>query len=116
MPRPVTSDSEHARYQRERYANDPEFRERTLGYIAKYRPKRKEQMRQLLVEAKASGCVRCDEKDPAVLDFHHVEPRSFYLTPATCAQKGVETVKAELAKCIVLCANCHRREHAQQAA
>lgn len=59
-----------------------------------------------------SGCVRCGEEDPLVLDFHHtngLKDRSV----ADMAALGRERILIEIAGCVVLCANCHRREHTQ---
>ena len=65
-------------------------------------------------------CERCDEFTPICLDFHHIDPttkeRSAHTrTIGVSAMIGrkKETILAEIAKCIVLCANCHRKEHAR---
>ena len=57
-------------------------------------------------------CSRCDESHPACLDFHHVYGEKKF-TIGEVKHRGycVETVKAEIAKCIVLCSNCHRKLH-----
>jgi predicted HNH restriction endonuclease len=46
-------------------------------------------------------------------EFHHDGEEKKY-SISTLAQKGyaIETIKAEIAKCVVLCANCHRIRHA----
>jgi cytochrome c553 len=59
------------------------------------------------------GCRRCDEDDPVCLQFHH---------PADVDKEGgvgeliadshtPSIVRAEAERCVVFCANCHRREH-----
>lgn len=54
------------------------------------------------------GCARCGyNAHPAALDFNHVlGAKSFAISqdPKTAWQK----IKAEIDKCEVLCANCHR--------
>lgn len=62
---------------------------------------------------KAGGCVICGERDLEVLDFHHVNPeeKKFHLS-GSYANHGMQKVVAEVAKCVVLCANDHRRVHA----
>ncbi len=55
------------------------------------------------------GCVRCGYKEhPAALDFHHVAPETKSFT--ICTRLGSErgNLLAEMEKCEVLCANCHR--------
>lgn len=58
------------------------------------------------------GCARCDEDNPVCLDFHHVGPEKSR-TVASMISDGCskEEIRAEIAKCTVLCANCHRKEH-----
>jgi len=55
-------------------------------------------------------CVDCGEADPVVLEFDHQGDKKFAIGDA--ARKGVtlNTVIAEVAKCQVRCANCHRRK------
>ena len=57
-------------------------------------------------------CAHCGETDPVVLDFHHKDAKnkSFKLTGSICYSRSREAILAEVAKCIVLCANCHRKE------
>jgi len=62
----------------------------------------------------ASGCVRCGFNDAAcALDFHHVKEKSFAVTGGKGMLASIETLNSELAKCVVLCANCHRIHHAE---
>lgn len=68
--------------------------------------------RTFLAELRKRGCAVCGETDVAVLEFHHVDPsqRSFNV-----AGSGQRTAWwkffDEVAKCILLCANCHKRAH-----
>lgn len=60
----------------------------------------------------SNGCTRCGETDPDCLEFHHVtgEKQS---TVARLVSDGrpMEDVRAEIEKCVLVCVNCHRREH-----
>lgn len=58
----------------------------------------------------ASGCVCCDEDVACCLDFHHLEDKSFTISRAYQA-KAWRSVLKEIEKCVVLCANCHRKLH-----
>jgi hypothetical protein len=60
------------------------------------------------------GCMRC--KDPKVkkyylLDLHHKHGKDSAVSQMM--GRGRLIVKAEVRKCDVLCANCHREEHHQ---
>lgn len=58
-------------------------------------------------------CVVCGEDDPAALDFHHVDPATKSFNVASVGRsKSLQAVDRELAKCVVLCASCHRKVHA----
>ena len=59
-----------------------------------------------------SPCIVCDEDDPVVIDFHHIDPKEkeFNISRKLCL--GQKTLKKEIDKCVCLCANCHRRVHA----
>lgn len=65
-------------------------------------------------EIKATaGCARCPEDDPACLDFHHVDEDEKEETVTTMISYGYgrDKLLGEMAKCEVICANCHRKEH-----
>jgi hypothetical protein len=57
------------------------------------------------------GCLVCGEKDPNVLDFHHVDPKLKKENVKSMSDRTEEKVLAEIEKCVILCANCHRRLH-----
>jgi 5-methylcytosine-specific restriction endonuclease McrA len=57
----------------------------------------------------AKGCACCGYKDhPAALDFDHLKPDEKHIELAVMNGYSRERVLAEIAKCIVLCSNCHR--------
>ena len=56
-----------------------------------------------------SGCVDCGIKNPVVLDFDHVPergPKLFELHKFS--NHSFPDIAAEIQKCDVVCANCHR--------
>lgn len=70
--------------------------------------KRRRKIKILAVEYKGGKCQICGySKYQGALDLHHLGDKRFGL-----ADKGYtrswEEVKAEIDKCILLCANCHR--------
>lgn len=63
-----------------------------------------------------NGCLDCAENDLRVLEFDHVRGDKL----ATIAQlivreANLKRLADEIAKCDVVCANCHRRRTAQRA-
>lgn len=59
------------------------------------------------------GCRRCGEEDPRRLQFHHPNPdKKTDSVGAMIADSAPEAdVIEEVERCVVLCANCHRKEH-----
>lgn len=59
------------------------------------------------------GCALCNERTPCSLDFHHVDINTKINTVARLRGKGssMTAVWQEIEKCILLCANCHRKHH-----
>lgn len=74
---------------------------------------RKEKIRAAFYEIKKScECEECGEDDFRVLDFDHKDPGQKTFNIGDGIRKGftLDTIKEEMAKCRVLCANCHRRK------
>lgn len=57
------------------------------------------------------GCLYCKVRDPSALDFHHLNPETKEYNISEMVGRGmsIELILDEIAKCIVLCANCHRK-------
>jgi len=66
-----------------------------------------------LTEYKVSrGCSRCPENHVATIDYHHENgEKDQCLAYASRLQWSQERLEREVAKCIVLCSNCHRKLH-----
>lgn len=58
-------------------------------------------------------CVDCGEKDPVVLEFDHTKDKLFAISAMSRSRTLLE-VKKEIKKCVIRCANCHRRKTALQ--
>lgn len=89
------------------------YQENKEKLILKARTRRRE-TRDWLDELKSSlHCQRCPEDDPVCLDFHHRDrtEKDFSLYRAASTGYSRERILAEIAKCDVLCSNCHRKEH-----
>ncbi len=54
-------------------------------------------------------CTSCGESDPRVLEFHHLGNKDSKVSRLIGRGASFDALKAEIEKCVVLCANCHRR-------
>ena len=76
------------------------------AWVAIQNERKRAVCRTIRGEATAGGCSRCGETDQRVMQFHHVDPSTKLFTIANGAQSAAR-LRAEIAKCVVLCANCH---------
>lgn len=97
---------ERVAYQRARYPVD---RPQQLAHVAAMRSRR----RAIVADAKVGGCVDCGIKDVRVLDFDHVRGVKLF-TIGNKNSLSEKRLRAEIAKCEVVCANCHRIRTAQR--
>ena len=109
------------RMERKRLA--PDFKAREAEKMRRWRAanpekdrerwqKREQNVRQLLLDARVGGCVKCDEKHPSCLDFHHRSGKMDKLgNIGEFRHFGYKRLLAEIAKCDVVCSNCHRKYH-----
>ena len=76
---------------------------------------RREQLKNWLVDYKKnSRCIICGENHPACLEFHHKNPKEKEYSISNVIYKknlSLDELKKEMKKCVVLCANCHRKLH-----
>ena len=85
----------------------------------KYRKKRKQrrkERRDFLNKYKADrGCLLCNEKRAPCLIFHHRDPskKKYGINIIATHLYSDKIIIEELAKCDVICANCHRALHAK---
>ena len=59
------------------------------------------------------SCVDCGEGDPLVLEFDHLGNKKFNIARGL-SNRSWQAVLDEIAKCDVVCANCHRRRTARR--
>jgi hypothetical protein len=73
--------------------------------------KQKDQ-KQKCLEYKGSKCEICGyRKSSRSLHFHHTDPTQKDFTIAKYRMRSWESIKAELDKCQLVCANCHGEIH-----
>jgi hypothetical protein len=103
---PFANLEDKRRYQREHYANN---RKRYLARKKRCRALTYKRLKAIVIEAKKGGCVDCkNEFRHWVLQFDHVRGRKRYnVSDMTSGRVSEETLHEEIAKCEVVCANCH---------
>lgn len=95
---------EHYEKNRQRYID--QAKKRTEKVLA-------ERMQFLLEHFSSHPCVDCGETDVAVLEFDHLGEKAFNVSSGV-RDRGEEAFYEEIAKCEVVCANCHRRRTARR--
>ena len=62
----------------------------------------------------SAGCKFCIEKEVVCLDFHHLDANEKEFSIAKMVSNGRkwQEIENEIAKCIIVCSNCHRKLHA----
>ncbi len=77
-------------------------KEQRRSYQSQYRARRRESA----IEALGGCCVRCGSvKD---LEFDHVDPSTKVCSIASMIDAAQDRFEEELAKCQLLCVNCHK--------
>jgi hypothetical protein len=67
----------------------------------------------LLEYFESHPCFDCGETDPVVLEFDHIGDKMFNVAQAL-PYRNWSSILAEIEKCEVVCANCHRRRTARR--
>lgn len=92
----------HNDYQKKFYKKNP-------WSTSDYGVRRKLAIRKLITDAKSIPCTDCHISYPYyVMEFDHLRDKKFNLSGAAIKHYSLDNVKNEMAKCDVVCANCHR--------
>ena len=76
----------------------------------------RKRLKEKLVEYKGGACEVCGyNKCITALEFHHVNPNEKEFGIGSMKVLSFEKCKKEVDKCMLVCANCHREIHHQQA-
>lgn len=69
----------------------------------------KQELKKRLSKIKeSSGCVDCGVNNHIVLDFDHLSDKKYNVSRMIHDGFSWAAIKKEIAKCEVVCANCHR--------
>lgn len=87
------------------------------SYLQRARTRNAEMTKQnqaiILEYLRSHPCVDCGETDVVVLDFDHLNDKKFNISEELHWRRPQDLI-AEIAKCQVRCANCHRRKTARE--
>jgi hypothetical protein len=95
---------EHYEANRQRYIDQAAAQKKRL---------RHERTAYLIAYFETHPCVDCGERDPVVLEFDHLRDKLFDVTQGLDFRSW-QSILDEMAKCEVVCANCHRRRTASR--
>lgn len=78
--------------------------------------RRRRRVKEILVREAGGACQRCGySRCIAALHFHHVDPASKQFSiAAEGATRSIRAARAEAAKCVLLCGNCHAEVEAER--
>ncbi|AEQ34205.1 HNH endonuclease [Bacillus phage Bastille] len=80
---------------------------------AEYTTRRRSEVIRMAIEYKGGQCAVCGyDRCRWALEFHHVNPEDKEFGISDGNTRSWDKVKAELDKCVLLCANCHREVEA----
>jgi hypothetical protein len=72
---------------------------------------RRDQIRKKIIDYKLLHPCKCGESHPAALDFHHKDEKEFCISKAYGNCFSWSRIEPEIAKCTVICRNCHAKLH-----
>lgn len=109
-PSIVKRDRERMRKLRE----DPEYVACKRKEMKEWRERRIVECQAIINEWKSQGCCVCGESSRCCIDAHHKNQneKEYAIGHFANGSKSPPVIKKELAKCIAICANCHRKYHA----
>jgi len=87
------------------------YQQNKSKYIEDTRLRKKEKIKRWRAFKATLNCVKCGENHPACLDFHHINGKKDFNIGHKLTWYGWARLMKEVAKCEVLCSNCHRKEH-----
>ena len=95
-------------YSTVRYHLNSDYRQSHLAYRLARRKDKKKQ----LVKEFGGKCSQCGySKSMRALTFHHLDPKVKDLDLNNSMDMDLDRIREELAKCILVCFNCHMEIH-----
>ncbi len=96
----------HAKYRKKHYHNN---KDKYIHKASAWNKKQTALLREfILAYLKSHSCVDCGLNDIRVLDFDHVKGKFMGISVMVRRCHSIDSIKKEIEKCDVRCANCHR--------
>ena len=109
--RKVVNNNSYKKHSEKRKQEVINYRKNNPDKVKVYQEKVRQKNREKFYEFKSKfSCSECGESHIACLDFHHLDPNEKEGSISKMISTPIKLEK-ELKKCIVLCANCHRKLH-----
>lgn len=91
-------------------ANHTGYGSRCKGCNVGQRMTRRKVLQDYLLELlHKNPCKDCGEKDVSVLEFDHIGDKKHEVAQILRNVLSLDILKEEVAKCEIICANCHRK-------
>lgn len=89
-------------------------RQKKLAHYKQVQKQRQSNKRKEFNEWKSAHiCELCGEQDSCCLDLHHLDPKEKDIEVSLIIHSwSWKRIQQEVQKCIIICANCHRKVHA----
>ena len=87
------------KHNKRRYENQKRYKNRNRQFLFNY--------------LKDKSCIDCGESDPIVLEFDHLRDKEDNISNLVARAASLSKIKREIEKCVIRCANCHRRKTAR---
>lgn len=101
-------------YQREWYKKNTEIHKQR---VSKVKEKQKTEAYKIVYAAKSIPCKDCGRTyPPYIMDFDHLPQyeKKYEISSIAGGRYPISTLKDEIAKCDVVCSNCHRERTHQR--
>lgn len=109
---PACKDCQHA-FNKDYYKGDAKGRH--LQQVKKRTDAARETARDFVYKYLLTHpCEGCGERDPVVLEFHHIGEKDMEITRMVGGGWSIKRIQEEMGKCQVLCSNCHRKVTAKE--
>jgi hypothetical protein len=84
-------------------------KKKTKGQVRQQNIRYRMRVREFIRELKSKPCQDCGIRYPYyVMDFDHVRGEKLFNVSEAASKKTITKVAEEIAKCDLVCANCHR--------
>ena len=88
------------------------YNNKKAQYISKVQDRTKFYYEQYVNWKDNVYCVECGESHRSCIELHHLDPSTKEGNPSSLfSAVGKKKFREELQKCVILCANCHRKAH-----